>query len=59
MPEAYEAALDQGKGRGNGGPVCGELPINRAYRILARGTVSGLPMLVTLTVFLFPALYKP
>lgn len=62
IPEAYEVARDEAKTYHSGGPqglVCGTLPTDRAYRILARGVVSGLPMLVTLTIFLFPALYKP
>ncbi|KAJ4348908.1 hypothetical protein N0V95_005088 [Ascochyta clinopodiicola] len=61
IPEAMEASRDQWKNsqpKGYDGPICGKLPADRAYRILARGAISGLPMLVTLTIFLFPALYK-
>ena len=59
IPEAWETARDQRRGDyGHRGPVCGKLPVDRAFRILMRGAVSGLPMLVTMTIFLFPALYK-
>lgn len=61
IPEALEAAHDQwrnSQAKDYDGPTCGKLPVGRAYRIIARGAVSGLPMLVTLTIFLFPALYK-
>ncbi|KAF9701557.1 hypothetical protein EKO04_000332 [Ascochyta lentis] len=61
IPEALEASRDQWKNnqsKAYEGPVCGQLPVDRAYRILVRGAISGLPMLVTLTIFLFPALYK-
>jgi hypothetical protein len=61
IPEAWEAAKDR-PGRAvdpKTGLVCGTLDAGRAYRILARGAVGGLPILVTLTIFLFPALYKP
>jgi hypothetical protein len=32
---------------------------HRAYRVLLRGMVNAMPNLVTLVIFLFPALYKP
>jgi hypothetical protein len=61
IPEAMETARDQWKNSQleDGPAKCDTLPVDRAYRILARGAIAGLPMLVTLTIFLFPALYKP
>ncbi|KZM26718.1 hypothetical protein ST47_g2164 [Ascochyta rabiei] len=61
IPEALEASRDQWKNsqpKTYDDPMCSKLPVDRAYRILVRGAVAGLPMLVTLTIFLFPALYK-
>lgn len=50
--EVYEVAYDVAK------DGCGEFPAKQAYRILSRGAVGGLPILVTMTIFMFPALYK-
>lgn len=41
------------------GPACGPYEKNRFYRIMGRTIVSTLPILVTLTVFFFPAVVNP
>mgnify|MGYP004509793939 CR=1 FL=1 len=62
VPEGIETAEDNQKNNLPGGyigPPCGKLPSSRFYRIMARQMVSSLPLLVTLTIFFFPAVVKP
>ena len=54
--EGLEMATDEMKGPG---PKCGAVPVDRFYRVMARNVVGSLPLLVTLTIFFFPALVKP
>ncbi|KAJ8110640.1 hypothetical protein OPT61_g6560 [Boeremia exigua] len=62
IPEGLEAATDNQKNGLRGdyiGPACGALPHGRFYRIMARQFVNSLPLLVTLTIFFFPAVVRP
>ncbi|KAH6642434.1 hypothetical protein C7974DRAFT_408993 [Boeremia exigua] len=62
VPEGLEAAMDSQKNGLRGdyvGPACGALPRSRFYRIMARQLVNSLPLLVTLTIFFFPAVVRP
>ena len=62
IPEGLEAATDQQKAMLSPdyrGPACGPLPRARFYRIVARQIANTLPLLVTLTIFFFPAIVRP
>ncbi|KAF1923794.1 uncharacterized protein M421DRAFT_9404 [Didymella exigua CBS 183.55] len=62
IPEGLEAVSDQQKAMGHHdyrGPVCGPFPRGRFYRIMARQMANTLPLLVTLTIFFFPAIVRP
>lgn len=62
VPEGIEAAMDYQKANLRGdyiGPACGSLPLSRFYRIMARQLANALPLLVTLTIFFFPAVVRP
>lgn len=62
VPEGLEAAMDYKKNNMRKeyvGPVCGAVPIGRFYRIMARQFANALPLLVTLTIFFFPAVVRP
>jgi hypothetical protein len=62
IPEAVEMTEDYMHNywpSGYGGPDCGKYNLNRYYRIWARGIINSLPLLVSMTIFFFPALVKP
>jgi|SRR5690242_16941565 len=62
VPEGMETIMDYQKLRLRKdyvGPACGALPVNRFYRIMARQLFNSLPLLVTLTIFFFPAVVRP
>ena len=50
--EGMEVAVE-GKGPG---AVCGDIPIDRSYRVVFSAIIGSLPALVTTTIFFFPAL---
>ncbi|KAF2633526.1 hypothetical protein BU25DRAFT_453279 [Macroventuria anomochaeta] len=61
IPEGLEMARDRLDVRPPNdylGPSCGDLPTDRFYRIVYRNIVNSLPLLVSLTIFFFPALVK-
>lgn len=60
--EGLEVVADQQTGalpKDYRGPACGPYEKNRFYRIMGRTIVSTLPILVTLTIFFFPAIVNP
>lgn len=62
IPEGLEAASDHQRSLMRGdyiGPVCGPMPTMRFYRVMARQIINSLPLLVTMTIFFFPAVVKP
>lgn len=62
IPEGLEMIQDQHKGSvppEYRGPVCGPYHQGRFYRIMARQIANTLPLLVTFTIFFFPAIVKP
>ncbi|KAF3050824.1 hypothetical protein E8E11_006527 [Didymella keratinophila] len=62
IPEGLEATQDYQKAslpQDYRGPPCGPYPKGRFYRIVARQIVNTLPVLVTFTIFFFPAVVNP
>ena len=54
--EGLDAARDAHKGPG---PQCGAIPMASFYRVVVGKMVASFPLLVTMTIFLFPALVRP
>lgn len=62
IPEGLEAVADYQRSLLRAdyiGPVCGPFKIQRFYRIMARQIINSLPLLVTMTIFFFPAVVRP
>ena len=58
--EAMEAAIDsKAHGSAVDAPKCGPVHTGPFYRIMARSMFGSLPLLVTMTIFFFPALVRP
>lgn len=54
--EGVVVAMQEAKGPG---PACGAIPMASFYRIVVGKMIASLPLLVTMTIFLFPALVRP
>jgi hypothetical protein len=62
IPEGLEAVQDLQKNSlpsDYRGPPCGPYEKGRFYRIAARTLITTFPILVTLTIFFFPAVVNP